>query len=93
MPTLYRSRRDKNHAEIRDALREFGASVADTASLGDGFPDLVVGWNGVNYLLEVKSGNGKLTPLEQQFAEDWRGQVITVRTVEESIALVIYRDT
>lgn len=45
-------RRDKNEAEIVDALRAVGATVDQLP--GDGRPDLLVGRNGRTYLLEVK---------------------------------------
>lgn len=37
---------DTNHAAVRDDLRRMGYSVADTAGMGDDFPDLVVGVGG-----------------------------------------------
>lgn len=75
----YAAKRDDNHAEIRDALRDIpGVVVADTASLGDGFPDLVVGYRGVISLLEIKDGSKppskqKLTDDEQKFFDKWAG--------------------
>ncbi len=49
-------RRDNTHAETRDGLRDvYGEkAVLDTADLGDGFPDLVLGARGVTMFLEVK---------------------------------------
>ncbi len=83
-------KRDANHAAIRDALRQAGASVFDTADLGGGFPDLVVGWRGVNLLLEVKMITGKLTDDEIDFAAAWNGQKVTVRSVDEALAVLWY---
>ena len=37
---------DANHADIVDALRRVGASVVSLASVGNGVPDLLVGFNG-----------------------------------------------
>ena len=81
-------RRDANHAEIRDAFRSLGASVADTADLGSGFPDLVVGWRGYNYLVEVKTRTGKLTPDEVKFFDNWKGQTVIVGTVDDAHRLL-----
>jgi Holliday junction resolvase len=47
---------DANQSELVDALRKFGATVTPTHATGAGFPDLVVGYQGVNYLLEIKDG-------------------------------------
>jgi hypothetical protein len=72
-------RRDANHADIRDNLRQVpGMRVADTADLGNGFPDLVVGWMGNIHLIEIKDENKppskqKLTPDEKKFFAQWEG--------------------
>ena len=86
------AKRDDNHAEIRDNLRDIpGVVVADTGSRGGGFPDLVVGYRGVIYLLEVKDGNKppskrRLTPDEQKFFNDWGGYpVYVVNSTQEAI--------
>ena len=49
-----RPKTDGNQSPIVHALREAGASVAITSAQGDGFVDLVVGFEGRNYLAEVK---------------------------------------
>lgn len=51
---------DRNQPEIVSALRSIGASVLITSNQGGGFPDLVVGWRGHNYLLEVKESRNFL---------------------------------
>jgi hypothetical protein len=82
-------RRDDNHREIVLALRDIpGLSVADTANLGDGFPDLVIGYRGVNLLVEIKDGSKvpskqKLTESEQKFHNGWNGQVCVALTVDD----------
>lgn len=87
-------RRDRNHAEIRDALRKIpGVSVADTASLGDGFPDLVVGYMRRNFTLEVKDeqqppSKQKLSDEEQDWHDAWRGQVDVVRNLNEALHVI-----
>jgi hypothetical protein len=55
--TRFANRRDDCEAGIVVALRQLGASVH---SLNDtGCPDLLVGFRGVNYLLECKDAHGK----------------------------------
>lgn len=66
-------RRDSTHLEVKGALRAVGASVFDTADVGQGFPDLVVGYRGRTYLLEVKAPGGKLQESQKRFAATWRG--------------------
>ena len=78
-------RRDANQRRIVDALRRMGASVVITADVGGGFPDLVVGWGGETYLVEVKNRT-KLSESQRRFREKWRGgEIIVVRNVEEAV--------
>ena len=79
------ARTDRNHQEIAEVFRKAGFSVADTSRLGGGFPDLVVGIAGRNYLIEVKDGTlvpsrRKLTDDEAAFVSAWRGGVDIIDT-------------
>lgn len=85
---------DGNHSEIIKALRQIGASVADTSRMGQGFPDAVVGFRGRNFMLEFKDGRlspsrRKLTEDEKRFHEGWCGSVHVVDCVEEAINVVM----
>jgi hypothetical protein len=84
---------DGNHAEIVAALRRTGAQVVSLAPIGQGCPDLLVGradgdGRPRNYLLEVKTDTGKLTPDEQEFFSNWPGQVRIVRCVEDALKVI-----
>jgi Holliday junction resolvase len=79
---------DTNQAEIIRALREVGASVEDTHEHGRGFPDIVVGFRGENYLMEIKSGKGKLNQREVEWHENWKGSVWVVHTPEQAIRIL-----
>jgi hypothetical protein len=81
---------DNNQKIIVAALRNIGAAVLSLAPMGKGCPDLLVSRLGINYLLEVKSEDGKLTPDEQAWHDSWCGQVAIVRTVEEAIDVVMW---
>ena len=48
------SRTDRNQNEIIDALRKAGASVQPLHTVHDGVPDLLVGFQGRNFLMEIK---------------------------------------
>lgn len=77
-------RRDSTHRQVVDALKALGASVFDCADVGGGFPDLVVGYRGLTYLIEVKSSRGKLRESQHEFAAGWRGgRVYVVRSVAD----------
>lgn len=80
---------DSNQPAIVQALRDIGATVTVTAGLGDGFPDLVVGYRGVNYLAEIKrTHKSPLTTDEKIWHKQWRGTVFVWCTPEEAIETV-----
>jgi hypothetical protein len=84
---------DRNQAEIVDALRVVGCTVQHLHMVGKGCPDILVGRQGVNYLLEIKDGKlptsgRKLTDPESDWHRDWRGSVAIVCTVREAMEAV-----
>ena len=80
---------DDNQREIVKKLRKIpGVTVSITSALGDGFPDIVVGYKGVNHLIEIKDGSKppsrrKLTPAEGKFHGLWTGRVEICNSFEE----------
>ena len=85
---------DANQAEIVAALRNIGASVHDTSAVGRGFPDLVVGMRGRNYLIECKDGAKvpsarKLTPDQIEFKATWRGHWAVAISAEDAVSIVM----
>lgn len=89
-------RTDANQKQIMDGLRKYPfISVNTTHTIGKGFPDIVVGYEGKNYLFEIKDGNKtpsqkKLTPDEIIFHRNWNGQVAVVESVESIIEIIQY---
>ena len=82
---------DANHNEIADALRHAGCDVESVAAIGKDFPDQVVGYQGQNFLLEIKTEQGKLTEGQKRFHHPqygWRGQKAVVRNVNEAFRVV-----
>jgi hypothetical protein len=83
------ARVDENQALIVAALRKVGASVLDIHRLGDDAPDLIVGFRGHNFLLEVKrEKGGRISAGQIEFRETWRGQVAVVRTPWEALKVI-----
>ena len=82
---------DANQGEIVDALRGHYCSVALLHRVGGGVPDLLVGYQGRNILMEVKDGakpasQQKLTGPQVEFHAAWRGANIhIVRNTEEAL--------
>ncbi len=87
------ARIDANQPEIVQALRDVGASVSVTSMVGKGFPDIVVGYRGQNYLIEIKDGSKppsqrKLTPDEQEWHDLWRGTVHIANSTDEALKII-----
>ena len=85
---------DDNHSQIVAALRNAGMTVQSIAAVGKGCPDLLVGWRGLNVLLEVKDGEKvpskqRLTADEQNWHETWGGYVAVVTSVDEAVDAVL----
>jgi hypothetical protein len=91
--TFRAARTDANQVIVVDALRAAGASVAILSALGHGIPDLLVGYQERNYLLEVKDGSKpasrrRLTQKEHSFFEDWRGHMAVVDSIDEAFDVI-----
>lgn len=84
---------DANQAEIVAALRAVGATVQSLAAVGQGVPDLLVGYRGKDYLLEVKDGSKppsarRLTKAQASWHMQWRGRVHVVHDVDEALRAI-----
>lgn len=87
------ARVDENQAEIVAALRAAGASVQVLSAVGQGCPDLLVGFGGENLLFEVKNkslppSRRRLTPDEAAWHASWEGVVVVVETVAEAVGVL-----
>ena len=92
--SAYGAKKDANHKQIVDALRKGGIGVIDTSHFGGGFPDLICGRGGINHLVEIKNpktsyGRRGLNDLQQQFAENWRGEGIFILESVDDVASFI----
>ena len=88
-----RAATDRNQAEIVNALKRIGCTVHCTHQLGDGFADIVVGFRGVNYLMEIKDGEKppsaqRLTPHEREFHDKWQGSIVVVNSIDAALHAV-----
>jgi hypothetical protein len=85
-----RGKLDANHPEIVRAIKQFGGSVLSLADLGDGAPDILVGFRGKNILMEIKDGmqppsKRQLTEDEKVFHSTWGGSVLIVESVQAAL--------
>lgn len=77
--------RDLNEPGIVQALEKVGCSVARL----DRPVDLVVGFRGRTYLLEVKQHGGRLQPSQEDFLRGWVGDIAAVvRNATEALTLI-----
>lgn len=84
----YTQRTDSNHAEIVRRARQVGCAVIDIHALA-GTLDIVVGFRGVIYLVEIKDGakipsKRRLTPAEEKTVEEFRRVDCPVYIVESA---------
>lgn len=85
---------DANQKTIIDAMRVAGATVHSLAGLGNGVPDLLVGYKGCTILMEVKDGDKnpskqKLTDYQVTFLSNWTGgPVAVVKDVESALRVL-----
>lgn len=88
------ARTDANHTAVMTALGGIGCAVQSLAAVGSGVPDLLVGYRGRTFLLEVKDGSKapsrrKLTADQLKFQAWWRGSpVVVVNSPDEAIEAV-----
>jgi hypothetical protein len=67
-------KRDRNHMQIKQDLIDAGCSVCDLADLGEGRPDILVGFRGQTFgPYEIKMPGGELSPDEAIWWFGWRG--------------------
>ena len=84
---------DSNQTEIVEAFRKHGATVKPVHAI-KGFVDIVVGYRGRNLLVEIKDGakvksKRKLTPMEQEFHDEWRGKVHIVECLDDVVSALL----
>lgn len=87
------ARTDENHAEIARALRAIGAHVTDLSRVGQGCPDLLVGYRGLWRVLEIKDGGKspsrrRLTDAQRQWHAQTCAPVHVVTSTWEALEAI-----
>ena len=85
---------DDNQMDIIKALRGIGASVQPLHYVGDGCPDILVGYQGENILLEIKDGAKiksaqKLTADQKKWHAEWKGAAYVVNSEDKALECVM----
>ena len=85
---------DANQTQVVEALRAAGATVQSLAAVGQGVPDLLVGFQGKTLLMEVK--DGRKPPSQRQLTEDqlkwhgaWRGGPVAIVDGPDAALLIL----
>lgn len=89
MPAV--AKQDANATAIVSALRAAGCVVRfiDCPVGVGGIPDVLVGYKGVTYLLELKVKGGRLNPKQKAFHAAWNGgPLAVVHSIDEAFAAV-----
>lgn len=87
------ARVDANQRLLVELWIRLGATVQILSTVGGGCPDVLVGYNGLNALVEIKDGSKvpskqKLNLLQIEFHQAWRGHVCVVRDEHEAAQLI-----
>lgn len=85
----YAKKKDNNQAEIENELQELGFSVQSLHELGRGVPDLLLGKQGFNFIIEVKHDSAPLTDPEKTWHNAWKGQVRTAQSTSEILLAIL----
>ena len=83
---------DANQQPIVDLARQIDAMVTITSGVGDGFPDLVVGFRNQNHLVEVKIPGGELRESQKRFIRNWPAPVWVIDSGQELVTRLLMAD-
>ena len=88
--TYYKKRVDENQQQLVHTFIALGASVLNLSRVGQGCPDLLIGYKNKSVLVEIKK-DSKATFTEPQikFMQNWRGGAVSrVDSVDAAIRLI-----
>lgn len=88
-----RKRTDGNQTQIFKVFRGMGCTVLNLSNLGHSADALVAITPVRQPLIEIKDGSKppsqrKLTPAEEKFHREWKGELYIINNEDEAIALV-----
>lgn len=87
------ARIDQNQPQIVKDLRCLGVTVQPLAAVGEGCPDLLIGFRSRNFLIEIKNPDKpkrdqQLTPDQVEWHAHWAGQVAVCRSTDEILLII-----
>jgi hypothetical protein len=81
----YANRSDANQASIVRALKQLPGVTVEVIERP---VDLLIGYKGRNWLVELKTEGGKLNKSQQKFFGTWSGQCAVCRSLDEVLELL-----
>ena len=80
---------DANQNEIVAELLKIPAlSVIDLREVGNDCPDILIGYHGDNFLIEIKTAKGKVKPGQQRHYDEWPGQTAIARSLDDVLMII-----
>jgi len=88
--TNYRKRVDENQSQIIHTFIALGASVLNLSRVGEGCPDILIGYKKHSVLCEIKRNDkAPYTESQVKFMQNWRGGAISrIDSVDAAIRLI-----
>jgi len=93
---IKKKKKDLNQKDIEIFLKRLpGITFCDLSGVGNGCPDLLVGYKRRNYLFEIKNpglppSKRRLTIAEEHFHIVWSGQINIVEHINDIINIIGY---
>ena len=86
-----RNRTDANQGHIIRAVQKIGGTVVDLSQVGGGVPDILIGFRGNNYLVEIKNpeAGGKLSDNQVKFVDNFNGRVDVIYHFDELLSVLL----
>lgn len=87
------ARVDDNQPALVKELRAYGVSVQPLHTVGQGCPDILCGFQGLNWLFEIKDpakvpSKRKLTADQKDWHLMWSGQVHVIESADDAMAIM-----
>ena len=88
--TYYKKRVDENQQQLVHTFIALGASVLNLSRVGQGCPDLLIGYKNKSVLVEIKKDfKATFTEPQIKFMQNWRGGAVSrVDSVDAAIRLI-----
>jgi hypothetical protein len=81
-------RKDTNQNEIVDFMVKRGATVVDTSMMGEGFPDILIGYKFFSIPAEIKHPGIELNERQRKWHQEFAGAIPVLETIDDAATLL-----